>query len=97
MKNFSLNLLAILFLLSSTLLSQEIKDEASLKSNLAPTLISIPASTSLNNALNNIGMLTKSKENKVLINKLDSEKIIREEINNLHYRKVLYLLAEKYN
>ena len=86
MKNFSLNLLAILFLLSSTLLSQEIKDEASLKSNLAPTLISIPASTSLNNALNNIGMLTKSKENKVLINKLDSEKIIREEINNLHYR-----------
>jgi hypothetical protein len=96
MKNISKTLLIFLFL-TSILFSQDITDEAELKSNLTPTLISIPAHTSLSNALNNIGMLTKSKENKVLINKLDSEKIISEEINNLHYQKALYLLAEKYN
>jgi general secretion pathway protein D len=96
MKNISKTLL-IFLILTSILFSQDINDEAELKSNLAPTLISIPANTSLSNALNNIGMLTKSKEHKVLINKLDSEKIINEEIINLHYRNALYLLADKFN
>jgi type IV pilus assembly protein PilQ len=96
MKNFSLNLLTIIILLSTTLFPQEIKEEAALKYNSMPTLISIPSNTALSSALDNIGRLTKTKENRVLINNLDEEKIIIDEISNMHYQQALYLLAEKF-
>ena len=93
----TLLLLSMFLLLNISLFPQEVKENTVVKDNLNPTIISIPAKTPLSTALDYIGRLTKSKNSKVVINKIDDEILLDEDITNMHYLQALQYISDRYN